>query len=181
MTVIKHSISESKSANLESIPDNPYAAASTDCVSGNPRVHPVLEQTAASRYSNVTILTSRIALAVTALCWTAVGLFPKPTLAAFYFGVMFTFPYVVTELATRMVSRYRRISLLLMLSILALSGLRLFIAVTFAFVVTQIHENDGDNMISILPMIDMLFVAPMQLALTIAFGGYGFWRNRRIE
>ena len=104
-----------------------------------------------------------------------------PNVDALYFGLMFTFPYAFTEIAARMLSRYRGISLLFMLTILALAGLRLFLAVSFACVVTQIDENDGDNMIGILLFIDLFFVVPVQLALTIACGGYAFWRNRKIK
>lgn len=80
-----------------------------------------------------------------------------------------------------MLSRYRGVAFLFMLTIFSLAGVRLFLVVSFACVVTQIDENGGDNMIVILPVIDYCIVAPIQLALTIACGGYAFRRNRKTK
>ena len=169
------------SVNVESIPDNPYAVASTD---GPWRTRPSrcgLERISASRYSGITVFTCRFALGVTILCWAAIALFPMPNVDAFTLASCSRFPTHSLRLQPECSRDIGASHSFFMLTILALAGLRLFLAVSFACVVTQIDENDGDNMIGILLFIDLFFVVPVQLALTIACGGYAFWRNRKIK
>lgn len=164
---------------MDSTPDNPYAVASIDRLPANPPSHHDVEGITTSRYARITVFACRLALGVTFLCWATIALIPMPNVAVFYDGLMFSFPYALTEITARMLARYRSMSLVFMLTILALSGLRLYLAVSLACAAMQINQNSGDNMIGILPLLDLYVIVPAQLALTIACGAYAFWRNRK--
>ncbi len=133
--------------------------------------------------SAITILLCRCSLGITLLCSIIVG-WGGGSLLICIFAIPCALPYLLTEAVARLIRNYYAASFIFMLVTLVLSGLRLFLIGSFCLAVTQpVDENAGDNMIGILPILDLRMFVSAQLSVAVlfaaVFAAYRFFRRNR--